>query len=168
MSSDPSSLSGAAELLIGLVMLVGLFGVLVPVLPGLALVWLAGLAWAWLDGGGVARWTVFGLMSAVVLAGTVTKYALPARSAQASGAPRSTILLGAVGAVVGFFVIPVVGIVVGGIGAVYLAELSRLGDRDGAWRSTRAVLRAVGIGVLIELTAAVLAILMWLVGVLVI
>lgn len=162
------SLSGGAELLIGLVMLVGLFGVLVPVLPGLALVWLAGLAWAWLDGGGVARWTVFGLMSAILLAATIAKYVLPARSARTSGAPRSTILLGAAGAVVGFFVIPVVGLVVGGVGAIYLAELSRLGDRDGAWRSTRAVLRAVGIGVLIELTAAVLAILVWLVGVLLI
>ena len=161
-------MSAGAEVLLGLVMVVGLVGVLVPVLPGLALVWLAGLAWAWLDGGGVARWAVFAGMSAVLLAGTVAKYVLPARSAHASGAPRSTILLGATGAVVGFFVIPVVGLVVGGIGAVYLAELARLGDRETAWRSTRAVLRAVGIGVLIELTAGVLAILVWLVGVLVI
>ena len=162
----PSHLSAAAEVLLLVGMLIGLFGVLVPVLPGLALVWLVGLAWVLLDGGGPARWSVLVLMSAVLIVGTVAKYALPARSATASGAPRSTLLLGAVGAVVGFFVIPVVGMLVGGVAAVYLAELSRLGERGSAWRSTRAVLVGIGIGVLIELAAGVVAIAVWLVGVL--
>jgi uncharacterized protein len=161
-----SGLDAAAELLVLLVMLVGLVGVLVPVLPGLLLVWAAGVAWAWLDGGGAARWSVVLVMTAVLAAGTVLKYALPARSATTSGAPRSTVLLGAVGAVVGFVVIPVVGLVVGGVGAVYLAELRRLGDGAAAWRSTRAVLVGVGLGVLVELVAGVLAVAVWVVGVL--
>ena len=161
-----SSLPAAAELLILGIMLVGLVGVLLPVLPGLLLIGLAGLAWASLDGGGAARWTVVASMLVVLLAGTVAKYVLPARSARSTGAPRSTMLLGAVGAVVGFFVIPVVGLVVGGVGAVFLAELNRLGDAASAWRSTRAVLVGVGIGVLIELTAGLLAILVWVAGVL--
>ena len=163
MSQD---LAAELELFLGVAMVVGLAGVLVPVIPGLALVWGVGLAWVLLDGGGAARWTVFALMTVVLLAGTLAKYALPARSAHASGAPRTTLLLGAVGAVVGFFVIPVVGLVVGGVGAVFLAELSRLGDRASAWASTRAVLVGIGIGVLIELSAGVLAVLVWLVGVL--
>lgn len=162
-----SSLPAAAELLLLLVMLVGLVGVLVPVLPGLLLIGLAGLAWAGLDGGGVARWTVFAAMVVVLLAGTVAKYVLPARSARTTGAPRSTVLIGSVGAVVGFFVIPVVGLVIGGVGAVFLAELNRLGDAASAWRSTRAVLVGVGFGVLIELTSGLLAVLVWVAGVLV-
>jgi uncharacterized protein YqgC (DUF456 family) len=162
-----SSLPASAELLILLIMLVGLVGVLLPVLPGLLLIGLAGLAWAALDGGGAARWTVFGAMVLVLLAGTVAKYVLPARSARATGAPRSTVLIGAVGAVVGFFVIPIVGLVIGGVGAIYLAELNRLGDAASAWRSTRAVLVGIGFGVLIELAAGLLAILVWVAGVLV-
>ena len=161
-----SSLPAAAELLILGIMLVGLVGVLLPVLPGLLLIGLAGLAWAATDGGGVARWTVVATMLVVLLAGTVAKYLLPARSARTTGAPRSTVLLGAVGAVVGFFVIPVVGLVIGGVGAVFLAELNRLGDATSAWRSTRVVLVGVGVGVLIELTAGLLAILVWGAGVL--
>lgn len=161
-----SSLPAAAELLLLVVMLVGLVGVLLPVLPGLLLIGLAGLGWASLDGGGIARWTVFATMVVVLLAGTVTKYVLPARGARSSGAPSSTVLLGAVGAVVGFFVIPVVGLVIGGVGAIFLAELNRLGDAASAWRSTRAVLVGVGLGVLIELTAGLLAILVWVAGVL--
>ena len=161
-----SSLPAAAELLLLLVMLVGLVGVLLPVLPGLLLIGLAGLAWAGLDGGGAARWTVFAAMIVILLVGTVVKYVLPARSARTTGAPRSTVLLGAVGAIVGFFVIPVVGLVIGGVGAVFLAELRRLGDTGSAWRSTRAVLVGVGVGVLIELAAGLLAILVWIAGVL--
>ncbi|MGH8892996.1 MAG: DUF456 family protein, partial [Actinomycetes bacterium] len=81
--------------------------------------------------------------------------------ATTSGAPRSTLALGVVGAVVGFFVIPVVGVAVGGVGALYLAELNRLGSGPAAWRSTRAVLVGVGIGMLIELVAGVMMVALW-------
>src|SRR6185503_9532387 len=121
-------------------MAVGLVGVVVPVLPGLLLVWGAGVAWAWLDGGGALRWSFAAILTLLFVAGTTLKYVLPARSATGAGAPRSTLLLAAAGAVVGFFVIPVVGIVVGGAGVVFLAELARLGSAGAAWQSTRAVL----------------------------
>jgi uncharacterized protein YqgC (DUF456 family) len=149
-----------AEVLVLLVMVVGLVGVVVPVLPGLALVWGAGLVWCWADGGGV-RWAVAALLTLLLVAGTVAKYALPARSASGAGAPRRTLLMGALGAVVGFFVIPVVGVVVGGVGAIYLAEASRLGGTAQAWRSTRGVLLAVGIGLLVELATGVLMVAVW-------
>lgn len=156
----------AGELLVALVMLVGVAGVVVPVLPGLVLVWAGGLAWVWLDGAGLARVVVGALLTVLLVVGTVAKYVLPARSATGAGAPRSTLLLGVVGSVLGFFLIPVVGVVVGGVGAVFLAELARLQDARTAWRSTWAVLRAVGIGMLVELTTAVLMLGTWVVAVL--
>jgi uncharacterized protein YqgC (DUF456 family) len=152
--------SPAAELLVLLVMVAGLVGVVVPVLPGLVLIWAAGVGWAWV-GGGAVRWAVAGVLTVLLVAGTVVKYALPARSATGTGAPRSTLVAGAVGALVGFFVIPVVGVVVGGVGAVYLAERSRLGALRSAWRSTRAVLIGVGIGLLVELATGVVMIGVW-------
>jgi uncharacterized protein len=157
--------SGAGELLVGLAMLLGVVGVVVPVLPGLLLVWAAGIVWAWLDGGGAARWTVAAVLTVLLIAGTAMKYVLPARSASGAGAPRSTLLLGAVGAIVGFFVLPFLGLVIGGVGVVFLAELRRLGTSAAAWRSTRAVLIAVGIGMLVEFAAALLMIGVWLIGV---
>jgi uncharacterized protein YqgC (DUF456 family) len=156
----------AGELLIALVMLVGIAGVVVPVLPGLVLVWGAGIAWVWLDGAGPGRIVVGVLLTLLLVVATVVKYALPARSASGAGAPLTTLLLGATGAVLGLFLIPVVGVVVGGVGAVFLAELVRLRGAQAAWRSTWAVLRAVGIGMLIELAAAVLMLGTWTVGVL--
>jgi uncharacterized protein YqgC (DUF456 family) len=157
--------STAGQTLIGLAMLVGLVGVVVPVLPGLLLVWAAGIAWVFLDGGGAARWTVAAVLTTLLIAGTAFKYVLPARSATGAGAPRSTLLLGAVGAIVGFFVIPFVGLVVGGVGLVFLAERRRLGTWSAAWRSTRAVLVGVGIGMLVEFGAALLMVAVWLVAV---
>jgi uncharacterized protein len=157
--------SAAAEVLLGLIMAIGMVGVVVPVLPGLLLVWGAGVAWAWLDGGGALRWSVAAILTLLFVAGTTLKYVLPARSASGAGAPRSTLLLAALGAVVGFFVIPVVGFVVGGVGVVFLAELARLGSAAAAWHSTRAVLVGVGIGMLVELCAAASMIAVWLLGV---
>lgn len=158
-------MTGSEQLLVGLAMVAGLIGVFVPVIPGLLLIWAVGLWWTIADGGGALRWTVLGVLTALAVLGTVAKYVLPARSAAARGAPLSTLVAGAAGAVVGFFVVPVVGVLVGGVAGIYLAEYSRLRDGGRAWESTRAALVAIGIGLLIELTAAVLMIGAWLLGV---
>jgi len=64
---------------------------------------------------------------------------------------------------VGFFVIPVVGLLVGFVLGVYLSELQRVGRR-GAWPATKAAVKAVGLSMLIELTAAMAAAAVWLAG----
>ena len=152
------------SVLIGLVMLVGLIGVVVPVLPGTALVLAAGVAWAALVvQTGVARWVVVAVMAGLFVAGLVLKYALPGRRL-AGELPRSTLLLAGAGAVVGFVVLPPLGLLLGGVAGTYLAESRRLGAGPEARRSTVRVLRAVGIGVLAELTAGVAMVATWLVG----
>lgn len=153
-------------LLLGLVMLVGLVGVVVPLLPGTALILAAGIAWAVLVvDGGAMRWVVLGVMAGFFLAGLVLKYALPGRHL-AGRLPRRTLLLGGAGAVVGLFLLPPLGLLIGGVLGIYLAEAHRTGGGAGAWRGTVQVLRAIGISVLAELTAGVLMVATWLVGLL--
>ncbi|MBX6390496.1 MAG: DUF456 domain-containing protein [Frankia sp.] len=155
------------HLLVGLVLAVGIVGTVLPVLPGLILVLAAGLWWTIADGGG-ARWAVFAVMAALVVLGMVAKYVLPARATANRGAPWTTLLVGVIGAIAGFFLIPVVGLVVGGVLGIYLAEVVRLkGDWRAAWGSTWAALLAFGIGLLIEIVAGVAAALAWLAGALV-
>ncbi|MBA2416943.1 MAG: DUF456 domain-containing protein [Geodermatophilaceae bacterium] len=154
-------------LVVALVMAVGVVGVLVPVLPGLLLIAVAALVWALTEQDTLA-WVVFAAMMVVLGLGAVAKYVLPARDLAAAGAPRSTMLVGALGAVIGFFAIPVVGLLVGGVAGVFVAELRRLnGDRNAAWRSTWVTIKAVGLGILIELVAALAAVAIWVVAVLV-
>ena len=150
-------------LILGLLMAVGLVGVVLPVLPGLLLIAGTGFAWAWLEEGS-APWVVFGVMFAVLIIGTIAKYVLPHRTLKEIGAPRSTMLLGVLGAIVGFFLIPVVGLIIGGIAGVYLGEWRRLGNSGAAGRSTWATTKAIGVGMLIELAAGLLAVLIWAVG----
>jgi uncharacterized protein YqgC (DUF456 family) len=153
------------DALVALVIAVGLAGILVPVLPGSVLVLAAILAWAIGTGGGIG-WGVFAVAALLLLAGTVVKYAVPNRRLKGAGIPASTQWLGAAGAVIGFFVVPVVGVFLGFVLALYLAERHRVGARA-AWPSTRAALGAVGLSILIELTAALLATAVWVVGVVV-
>lgn len=160
-------MTGEEQALVAVVMAIGVVGVVVPLLPGLLLIWAAGLWWTLADGGGPARWTVLGVMTALLVAGAVAKYVLPARSAATRGAPAITLLVGAVGAVVGFFVIPVIGLVVGGVGGIFLAELVRLRNGRQAMATTWATLVAIGVGVLVELTAGLAMVLTWIVGLLV-
>lgn len=148
--------------LCGLLVLVGLFGILVPVLPGTLLVLLGILVWA-SEEGTTAAWSVFGVAAVFLAVGMVVKYAVPGRRLKAA-VPTRTLVVGGLVAVVGFFVIPVVGMLVGFPVGVYVAERVRLGA-DGAWPSTRAALRAVATSILIELVAALVATAVWLAGV---
>ncbi len=152
-----------ALLAFGLVMAIGLVGVVVPGVPGLLLVALAGAGWA-VQLGRPAAWAVVAVMLVVLAGGTVAKYVLPGRTLKDTGAPRSTLLIGVAGAVVGFFVIPVVGLPIGGLVGVWLGELRRLRAPTPAWRSTLQTAKAVGLGMLVELTAGVVAVLIWLAG----
>jgi uncharacterized protein len=150
--------------LIGLVMLVGLVGVVVPVLPGTLLILAGGVAWAALVvDAGTARWLVVAVMTVLFVVGAVAKYALPGRRLTGR-LPRATLLSGSLGAVAGLVVLPPIGLLFGGVLGVYLAEVRRVGPGRQAQQATVQVLKAVGVGILAELTAAVLMVATWLVG----
>ena len=153
----------ATTLLAAVLVAVGLVGILVPVLPGSILVVAGVLVWAWATGGATA-WAVFAGAAALVAVGAVVKYVVPGRRLQLAGIPASTQWVGALLGVVGFFVVPVVGLFLGFVLGVYLAELARVGSRQ-AWPSTVRSLRAVGLSIVIELAAALAATVLWLAGV---
>ena len=153
----------AVEVIAGLVILVGLVGIVLPVLPGLLLIALALVGWAAYVGGAVA-WSVAAVGVLVLGVGALVKYVVAGRHMQAKGVPTSALVAGGLVGIVGFFVVPVVGLPLGFVLGIYLAELQRVG-RSQAWPATRHALAAVGLAVLIELTAGFLATAVWVVGV---
>lgn len=139
---------------------VGIVGIALPILPGLVLV-VAGVAvWAVARADATA-WIVLGIVVAIVVVGSVVKYLVPGRRLRDSGVPGRTIALGAVLGVIGFFVIPVVGLFIGFVLGIYLAELARLGAHDAAWPSTRKALGAVGWSIVIEMATGLIAAAVW-------
>ena len=83
---------------------------------------------------------------------------------RASGVPHRSLIVGGLMAIIGFFVVPVVGVLIGFVLGVYASELQRVGARR-AWPSTMAALRAVGVSMLLELTSTLLAAAVWIIGV---
>jgi uncharacterized protein len=151
----------SATLIAALLVVVGIVGILLPVLPGLLLV-LAGIAvWA-VPRGDAVGWSVLVVAAGIVVVGSVAKYLLPGRRMRESGVPGRTLAAGGVLGVVGFFVVPVAGLFVGFVLGVYLAELARSDGREQAWRSTRRALAAVGWSILIELATGLLAAAVWI------
>ncbi|MBC7276423.1 MAG: DUF456 domain-containing protein [Nocardioides sp.] len=151
--------------IVALVIAFGIAGIIVPVLPGGALLVAAAiLGWAiWL--GESAGWVVFGIAAAFIAIGLITKYAIPGKHLKDSGMPLSTQIAGGILAIIGFFVIPVVGVFIGFPIGVFLAELRRHGGNAGdAWASTWTALKAVGLFILIDALAATLATITWVVG----
>jgi uncharacterized protein YqgC (DUF456 family) len=151
------------EVLVALAIAVGLVGVLVPVLPGSLLVGVAVLVWA-TEKAEATGWVVAVIAFVLLAAGAVVKYLVPGRRLQQAGVPTSTLVLGGALGVLGFFVVPVVGLPLGFVLGVYLSEWRRLGHRD-AWPATVHALKAVGLGILIELGFGILAAATWVVGV---
>ncbi|MBF6334591.1 DUF456 domain-containing protein [Nocardia abscessus] len=155
---------GWYNLLTGLVILVGLVGVVVPILPGVILIFGAIAVWAFLTGG-VTAWTVFAISTVLLVLSGVVKYLWPGRRMKDAGVSNRALFLGAVLGVVGFFVIPVVGLFVGFVLGVYLSELQRLRVNRQAWQATVHALKGVGLSIMIELFGALLAVGVWVAGV---
>jgi uncharacterized protein len=154
----------AGLIVVAVMIVVGLVGIVVPVLPGLLLVWGAVVVWALAERSAVA-WTVLGAATAVFLASQVVKYLIPGRRLKEAGVPTSSMLGGVVLGIVGFFVVPVVGVFLGFVVGIYAAELLRLRDHAAAWPSTVHALKAAGVSVLIELIAGLLSAAGWLAAV---
>ena len=150
------------DVVVGIAILVGLAGIVVPVLPGSVLILVAVIAWA-AEIGTSTAWAVAAVAGVLLVIGTVVKYAIPGKKLKAT-VPNSTLLFGGLGAIVGFFVIPVVGALVGFPVGVYVAERRRVGA-EGAWPSTKAALKAIGVSIFIEFVAGLLAAGVWVVGV---
>jgi len=156
--------NGAGEVLVGLVLLVGLVGVVVQVLPGGLLVLAAIAVWAVLTGSS-AGWVVLAIAVVATVAAGVGKYILAGRHLRGAGVPTSTLVWGGVVGVIGFFVVPVVGLPLGFVLGVFLAEFARLNNQRAAWTATVAALHATGITILVELAGALVAAGAWLVAV---
>lgn len=153
----------AATVIAGLVIAVGLVGIVVPVLPGLILVFGAVLVWALVAQHAIG-WTVLIVSLALASAGWVLQYIVPTRRMRAYGVPGRTLVIGAIAGVVGLFLLPPIGLAIGFVLGVFGTEYARLRSVDQAWPSAVQALKAALISYGIELTTALLIAIVFLIG----
>jgi uncharacterized protein YqgC (DUF456 family) len=151
------------EILVGLACVVGIIGTIVPVLPGAILCSAAIVMWAVFTGG--HAWWFAGAAVMIVGAALVLKYLIPGKRMKEQGVPGWILLVGAACGILGFFLIPIVGIFVGFVVGIYLAELCRLGSVSDAWPTTVTAMKAAGLSALIDFSSAVFATSVWVSGV---
>ncbi|GAA1151183.1 DUF456 domain-containing protein [Kribbella jejuensis] len=151
--------------LAGIAIFVGIVGIVLPILPGAILSLAAILVWA-IVAKSATGWVVFGIAAVLIGTSQVVKYVVPERRLREAGVPRRSMIVGVLLGIVGFFVIPVVGMFVGFPIGVYLSELQRQRTHRAAWTSTKHALRETGVSMLIELAGTSLAAAVWLIAVL--
>lgn len=152
-------------LLVGTAVAVGILGTLVPVVPGIGLVWTAALIYGILEGFGLVGWMAMAVITGLAVAGLYASVRVPQRAASIGGIPLRGQLFAVGLAVVGFFAIPVVGAAVGFVAGIYLVARRRDPTRAGA--VTVATLRAMLLAAGLQFVAAMGMGLTWLVWVVV-
>jgi uncharacterized protein YqgC (DUF456 family) len=157
-------LSTVGIVLVALAIAVGLVGILVPLLPGTVLVFGAILVWALFERTTVA-WVTLGIVAALLAATLLVKYLWPMRRMKSADVGTLSLVAGAVLGIIGFFVVPVLGLVIGFVLGVYLAELAKRRDQRVAWTSTVHAIKGVALSVGVELAGGLLATVAWVVAV---
>lgn len=147
----------------GVLVLIGLAGIVVPVLPGSATIIVGLLLWAIFVGGRLG-WVVFAVGALLCVAGMLATYVLTGRVLKREKIPNRSIVVGLVAGVVGMFLVPVVGLPLGFAVGLFAAEYLRVGELPGALRSSWAAIKAAARGILVEFGLSGLAVVAWLIG----
>jgi hypothetical protein len=124
------------------VLLVGLLGLIVPVFPGLTVMWLGTLVYAIIQNAAGKMtgwdWFLFGLITLLMIIGNIVDNLIIAYKMRDKYVPWSSILFAfAAGIVASLFFTPLIGLVAAPAG-LFLAESRRLKNRDAAIASTKA------------------------------
>lgn len=161
MSNDYSLPAILAYLLI----LIGLIGAVVPVLPGPLLIWLGALVWAWADGFTRVGWPTVIFLLVLAIASWASDYALNMAMSRRAGASWKSIAGAIVGGILGglfltgLIPIPIVGTMAGAaIGAMlgaFFVEYLNTRDVRAAWRALKAYLGSMVVSSLLEIAIAV-------------
>ena len=142
--------------LAGLAYIVGLAGIILPVLPGTITIIIATLVWAIVVGGWTS-WVAFAMVLIFGAAGMTASYFLTGRRLQAAEVPMWPILVGLASGIVGIFVIPFLGLPIGFVVGLYVSESLRLKDWSKGITSAWVAIKALGIGIMIEFSLAMLS-----------
>lgn len=136
---------------------IGAIGIIYPILPGSFAVLAGILLWGLIIRGPEGWWTL-GLAAPIMVAGILAQFLLTGKTLKQRAIPNRSILIGGICAVIGMFLIPIVGLFVGFAIGLLASETHRTsGNITNALSSTIAALKSMGVGMLLEFAAALAA-----------
>lgn len=145
-----------------LFMLVGLFGLIIPIFPGILVIWLSALFFGLLVDFDTLGIVLFIFITLGAVAGMLADNILMGAGARAGGASWLTIIVGVIAGVLGTFLIPFIGGIILAPLAILLLEFVRRRDLPAAWRATRGLMFGWGLSFLVRFGIGLLMIALWL------
>ena len=149
------------RLLVLVVMLVGLFGLVVPIFPGIVVIWGAALVYGLVQGfGSLGGWIFAGLTVLMLLGVTVDNIAMGA-GARKGGATWWSIALAMIAALAGTYFFPPAGGLVLAPLALLVAEYLHQRDLHQAWEAAKGYLIGCGWAFVARFSLGVIMIGLW-------
>lgn len=138
--------------------LVGVIGIVVPILPGMLLVWFTVVVYAWRTGFEAVGWPSIVFVTVVALVTGLSNIWLPLLGAKKTGTAKRAVALGVVGAILGTFLIPIplLGTVIGYAVGVFLGEYIKQRDLRLAMRASLGGVAGWGVSTIVEFSGALL------------
>jgi uncharacterized protein YqgC (DUF456 family) len=153
----------ATVALVAGIMLIGLIGILVPVLPDIVLIWLGGLVYGVLAGwGDIGLWLFLG-MTVLGAVGVLAEVWVSSVGARVGGASIWGILGGLALGLVGLIVIPPFGAVIGLLLGTFLVEAWRMRDMREAAKGTLGMGVGYGVSFVVKLIMGLGMVGLWVV-----
>lgn len=149
------------RIIVLVVMAFGLAGLVVPILPGLVIIWVAALAYGLAAGFTLPGGIIFGVMTLIMLGGSVVDNVLMGASARTTGASWWAIGAALVAGVAGSLLLPPVGGIIAALLVLFLIEFSRVKDWRSALHSTREMALGCGWSVVVRVLLGMIMILLW-------
>jgi uncharacterized protein YqgC (DUF456 family) len=126
------------------IMLVGLFGLIVPIFPGIVVIWLAVLGYGVVTGFNTLGWVLFAVITILLVVGVTIDNVLMGAQAHKEGAAWSSLALAMLAGILGTIFFPPLGGIIAAPLVVLLLEYLRQRDFNKALRTLRGL--AIGWG----------------------
>jgi uncharacterized protein YqgC (DUF456 family) len=151
----------ALQLTILAVMLFGLFSLLIPVLPGLVIIWVPALVYGLVTGFNWTSGILFFFITVLMIVGSLVDNFVMGASARQQGASWVAIAVSLVGGVIGSLVFPPFGGILVALVGLFAVEFYRLRDWRKALESTRSMAVGCGWAAIIRFGIGLVMILLW-------
>ena len=156
-------LSTAATLWVTLFfMLLGLLTLLIPILPGLVIMWLAALGYGIVSGFNTLGIVLMVIITILAVAGSLVDNLFMGVGARRGGASWSTILVALLAGLVGTVAFPPLGGFIAAPLAVLLLEYIKLGDLGKAWAALRGMAAGFGAAVVVRFLIGLTILSLWI------
>ena len=144
-------------------MLFGLFGLIIPIMPGLVIIWVAALGYGIAAGFGTLGWIMFAIITLLMIAGSFIDNVLMGTQARQSGASWVSIAAALVFGLAGNFVLPVIGGLIAALLALFIAEWIRRKNWRESLKSVGGMAWGCGWAFMIRFIMGVVMIGLWLI-----